>query len=163
MQKVHQKLLEDLGDLLRKKELTISVAESCTGGLIGSYLTSVPGSSDYFKGGIIAYSNEIKMDLLSVSPKTLKKFGAVSPEVAGEMAHGVKKLLKTDVGISSSGIAGPTGGREDKPVGTVALGVDIPQKIITNMVHLGGDRNDIRDHATLRVLEMLKTLLEGIK
>ena len=163
MQKAHQKLLEDIGNLLRKKDLTISVAESCTGGLIGYNLTSVPGSSDYFKGGVIAYSNEIKTNLLSVSPLTLKKFGAVSSETAGEMASGVKKLLKTDVGISSSGIAGPTGGSEDKPVGTVALGVDIPQKIITNMVHLEGDRNDIRKQATLRVLEMLKILLEEIK
>ena len=163
MQKVHQKLLEYVGNLLRKKDLTISVAESCTGGLIGSYLTSVPGSSDYFKGGVIAYSNEIKTTPLSVSPQTLKKFGAVSPEVAGEMAHGVKNLLKTNIGISSSGIAGPTGGSADKPVGTVALGVDIPQKIITNIVRLEGDRKDIRKQAALNALEMLKKLLEEKK
>jgi PncC family amidohydrolase len=163
MQNDPQKLLKDIGNLLRKKALTVSVAESCTGGLIGSFLTSLPGSSDYFKGGIIAYSNEIKTALLSVSPQTIKKFGAVSSEAVREMAHGVKKLLKTDIGLSSSGIAGPTGGSEKKPVGTVALGVDIPQKIITNMVHLEGDRTDIRKLATIRVLEMLKTLLEEIK
>ena len=163
MQKNLRKLLEDIGVLLRKKGWTISTSESCTGGLVGSFLTSVPGSSDYFIGGVIAYSNEIKTKLLSVSPLTLKKFGTVSEETVGEMANGVKNLLKTDVGISISGIAGPTGGTEKKPVGTVALGVDIPQKIITNMVHLEGDRNNIRKLATFRVLEMLKTLLEEIK
>ena len=163
MQKGTQKLLEDIGNLLREKGWTISVAESCTGGLIGSFLTSIPGSSDYFMGGVIAYSNEIKTSLLSVSPQTLKKFGTVSRETVREMAHGVRKLLKTDVGISISGIAGPTGGGENKPVGTVAIGVDIPQKIITNIVHLKGDRNNIRKLAGIRVLEMLKNLLEEIK
>jgi PncC family amidohydrolase len=163
MQKDLRKLLEDIGILLRKKEWTISTAESFTGGLISSFLTSIPGSSDYFAGGIIAYANEIKTDLLSVSPKTLKKFGAVSEEVVREMAHGVKKLLKTDVGISSSGIAGPTGGTEKKPVGTVALGVDIPEKIITNIVHLKGERSQIIELAGIRVLEILKNLLEEIK
>jgi len=163
MQKNLRKLLEDIGILLRKKGWTISTAESCTGGLIGSFLTSIPGSSDYFAGGVIAYSNEIKTNLLSVSPQTLKKFGTVSEETVKEMAQGVKRLLKTDVGISSSGIAGPTGGTEKKPVGTVALGVDIPQKIITNMVHLEGNRNNIRKLAGIRLLEMLKNLLEEIK
>ncbi len=163
MQKHHIYLLEDIGNLLRKKGWTISVAESCTGGLIGSFLTSIPGSSDYFTGGVIAYSNKIKTDLLSVSPDTLNKFGAVSRETVREMACGIKKLLKTDVGISSSGIAGPTGGGENKPVGTVVLGVDIPQKIITNIVHLEGNREDIRKLAGIRVLEMLKNLLEEIK
>ncbi|MBN1694891.1 CinA family protein [candidate division WOR-3 bacterium] len=163
MQKNLRKLLEDIGNLLRKKGWTISTAESCTGGLISSFLTSIPGSSDYFAGGIIAYSNEIKTNLLSVSPQTLKKFGTVSEETVKDMAQGVKHLLKTDVGISISGIAGPTGGTEKKPVGTVALGVDIPQKIITNMVNLEGNRNNIRKLAGIRLLEMLKNLLEEIK
>ena len=163
MKKRYINLLENIGNLLRKKGWTVSVAESCTGGLIGSFLTSIPGSSDYFTGGVIAYSNKIKTDLLSVSPDTLKNFGAVSGETVREMAYGVKKLLKTDVGISSSGIAGPAGGSKNKPVGTVALGVDIPQKIITNIVHLKGDREDIRKLATFQVLEMLRNLLEEIK
>ena len=163
MHKNLRKLLEVIGILLRKKGWTVSAAESCTGGLISSFLTSIPGSSDYFVGGVIAYSNEIKTDLLSVSPKTLKEFGAVSEEVSREMAHGVKRLLKTDVGISSSGIAGPTGGTVKKPVGTVALGVDIPQKIITNIVHLKGERSQIIELAGIRVLEILKNLLEEIK
>ena len=163
MQESLRKLLEDIGTLLREKGWTISTAESCTGGLIGSFLTSIPGSSDYFIGGVIAYSNEIKTNLLSVSPKTIKDFGAISEETVKEMACGVKRLLKTDVGISISGIAGPTGGREKKPVGTIALGVDIPQKIITNMVHIEGNRNNIRKLAAIQLLEMLKNLLEEIK
>ena len=163
MQQGTRKLLEDIGILLKKKGWTISSAESCTGGLIGHLLTSIPGSSDYFVGGVIAYSNGIKTDLLSVSPRTLKKFGAVSEETVREMAHGVKNLLKTNVGISTSGIAGPTGGTEKKPVGTVALGVDIPQKIITNIMHFKGKRNDIKEMAAMKVLEMLKNLLEEIK
>ena len=115
------KLLRDIGDLLRERSWTISTAESCTGGLIASFLTSIPGSSDYFRGGIIAYSNEIKKDILSVSPLTLKNFGAVSEETVKEMAAGIKKIFRTDVGISVSGIAGPAGGSKKKPVGTVIL------------------------------------------
>jgi PncC family amidohydrolase len=160
MQKALRKLLKDTGFLLRKKGWTISIAESCTGGLIGYLLTSIPGSSGYFVGGVIAYSNEVKINLLSVSRQTLKKFGAVSEETVREMAYGVKKLLKTNVGISVSGIAGPTGGDDNKPIGTVALGVDIPQKIITNIVNFNGDRNKIRETAAIRILEMLKNLLE---
>ena len=160
MKKGLRELLETTGLLLKKKGWTISVAESCTGGLIGSLLTSIPGSSDYFAGGVIAYSNKAKMDLLSVSSQTLDKYGAVSEETVKEMSHGVKKLLKTDVGISVSGIAGPTGGSKNKPVGTVVLGVDIPQKIITNILSLKGDRNKIREKAAIRALEILKNLLE---
>ncbi len=153
-------LVEDIGNLLRKKRWTLSAAESCTGGFISSLLTSVPGSSDYFSGGIIAYSNKIKIELLSVSPLTIKNFGAVSEETVREMAHGVKKLLKTDVGISSSGIAGPTGGSKEKPVGTITLGVDIPDKIITNILHFKGNRRKIIELTGKHILEMLKEILK---
>lgn len=156
-------LVKDIGNLLQKKGWTISTAESCTGGFISTLLTSVPGSSDFFSGGIIAYSNKIKIDLLSVSPITIKNFGAVSEETVREMAHGVKKLLKTDVGISSSGIAGPTGGSKEKPVGTIALGVDIPDKIITNILHLKGDRRKIIELAGKNILAILKDILKEIK
>jgi PncC family amidohydrolase len=157
------KLLGDIGDLLKAKGWTISTAESCTGGLISNLLTSIPGSSDYFVGGIIAYSNEIKRCLLSVSPGTLEVFGAVSSETVKEMAAGVKRLFKSDIGISTSGIAGPTGGTKEKPVGTVAIGVDIPRKIITNIEHLKGERNEIREQAGIQVLKKLRSLLEEIK
>jgi PncC family amidohydrolase len=163
MDKSTHKLLEDIGNLLRERNWTISTAESCTGGLVSGLLTSIPGSSDYFRGGLIAYSNELKTDLLSVSPLTLKNCGAVSKETVKEMAAGVKKIFKTDVGISVSGIAGPGGGSEAKPVGTVVLGVDIPQKIITNIEHFEGERNEIREQAGIQILKELKDLLEGIK
>lgn len=163
MDKDTSKLLYDIGDLLKAKGWTISTAESCTGGLISSLFTSIPGSSDYFVGGIIAYSNEIKRYLLSVSPQTLERFGAVSKETVKEMAAGVKKLFKSDVGISVSGIAGPGGGTSEKPVGTVVMGVDIPRKIITNIEHLKGERNEIREQAGIQILKRLKNLLEEIK
>ena len=163
MDKSKRKLLEDIGNLLRERNWTISTAESCTGGLISSLLTSIPGSSDYFRGGLIAYSNEMKVDLLSVSPETLKNCGAVSKETVKEMAAGVKKIFKTDVGITVSGIAGPGGGSEAKPVGTVVLGVDIPRKIITNIEHFEGERNEIREQVGIQILKELKDLLEGIK
>jgi PncC family amidohydrolase len=163
MQKNTRELLENIGNLLRKKGCTVSVAESCTGGLVGSLLTSIPGSSDYFSGGVIAYSDEVKKSLLSVSTHALEKFGAVSEEIVGEMAQGVKKLIGTDIGVAISGIAGPTGGSEKKPVGTVALGVDIHGKIITNILQLDGERNEIREMGGIKVLEMLKKLLEEIK
>jgi PncC family amidohydrolase len=163
MDKDTSKLLDDIGILLRGQGWTISTAESCTGGLISSLFTSIPGSSDYFLGGIIAYSNEIKRSLLSVSPQTLERFGAVSSETVKEMAAGVKKLFKSDVGISISGIAGPGGGTSEKPVGTVAMGVDIPRKIITNIEHLKGERNEIREQAGIEVLKKLRNLLEEIK
>lgn len=108
-----------IGNLLREKNLTVSTAESCTGGSIAAKLTSVPGSSDYFKGGIVAYSNEIKESLLGVSSETLKKQGAVSEETVIEMVKGAMKALKTDCAVSTSGIAGPGGGTKEKPVGTV--------------------------------------------
>ena len=163
MRKDIRQLLENIGDLLREMGWTISAAESCTGGLISGLLTSIPGSSDYFSGGIVAYSNEIKMNLLSVSPETLEKFGAVSEETVREMAAGVKKILKTDVGVSVSGIAGPGGGTSEKPVGTIAMGVDIPRKIITNIEHIKGERNEIRELAGFLILKKLKGLLEEIK
>jgi PncC family amidohydrolase len=163
MQRDTEKSLENIGNLLREKGWTVSVAESCTGGLIGSLLTSVPGSSEYFPGGIIAYSDKIKIEVLSVSALTLRNFGAVSKEVVGEMASGVRKLIKTDVGIAVSGIAGPSGGSEKKPIGTVALGVDIRGKVITNIVHLDGERNEIREMAGIKILKMLKKLLKEIK
>jgi PncC family amidohydrolase len=163
MRKDTRKLLLDVGNMLREKRWSVSIAESCTGGLVGSFLTSISGSSDYFSGGVIAYSDKVKKSVLSVSTSVLHKFGAVSEEVVKEMAKGVKKLFGTDVGIAVSGIAGPTGGSREKPVGTVVMGVDIPGKIITNILHLEGERNRIREMASIKVLEMLKKSLEEAK
>ncbi|MDM8516449.1 competence/damage-inducible protein A [Desulfobacterales bacterium HSG16] len=117
------------GRLLKKKHATIAVAESCTGGLIAHQLTNVAGSSDYFQFSGITYSNESKIRVLGVNPDTIEKYGAVHEETAKEMAMGAKKLVGADFGLSTSGIAGPTGGSDDKPVGTVCIGLATPEDV----------------------------------
>ena len=119
-----------VGELLRKKKLTVSTAESCTGGGIAALITSVPGSSEYFNGSIVAYSNEIKMSLLHVSAETLEKHGAVSRETVTEMVKGAMKTLKTDCAVATSGIAGPGGGTPEKPVGTVWIAAAYKNEIV---------------------------------
>ena len=112
-----------VGRLLNERHFTLATAESCTGGLIGHRLTEVPGSSEYFLGGIIAYSNEIKERVLGVSHATLETCGAVSAETAIEMARGARRVLQTDIAVSVTGIAGPGGGSADKPIGLTYLAV----------------------------------------
>jgi PncC family amidohydrolase len=112
-----------IGQILAQQGLTIGTAESCTGGLIGHRLTEVPGSSEYFFGGIIAYSNEIKERVLGVSHATLETHGAVSAETAIEMARGARRVLQTDIAVSVTGIAGPGGGTADKPIGLTYIAV----------------------------------------
>ncbi len=116
-----------VGELLRQQAFTLAVAESCTGGLLSHRLTNVPGSSTYFMGGIVSYSNEAKMGLLNVKAETLEKHGAVSKETAIEMARGIRLTLDADVGLSVTGIAGPGGGTPDKPVGLTWIGLSMPQ------------------------------------
>ena len=125
------KLEEKIGLLLKSENLSLSTAESCTGGGVAASITAVPGSSEYFKGGIVAYSNEVKMSLLHVSPKTLEKYGAVSCETVVEMVKGAMKALKTDCAIATSGIAGPGGGTPKKPVGTIWMAIACKGKIVT--------------------------------
>ncbi|ADV44241.1 CinA family protein [Bacteroides helcogenes] len=125
------KLEEEIGELLKAKNLSLSTAESCTGGGIAALITSIPGSSEYFNGGIVAYSNEVKMSLLHVSVETLEKHGAVSRETVIEMAKGAMKTLKTDCAIATSGIAGPGGGTPEKPVGTVWIAAAYKDEIIS--------------------------------
>ena len=112
-----------IGDLLKEKKLTLSTAESCTGGLIADRLTNIPGSSAFFLGGIIAYSNDVKISDLGVSEKILNKKGAVSSDVAKDMAKGIRQKYNTNIGLSTTGIAGPEGGSIDKPVGLVYIGL----------------------------------------
>ena len=125
------KLEEEIGELLKAKKLSLSTAESCTGGGVAALITSVPGSSEYFKGGIVAYSNEIKTALLHVSAETLKKYGAVSRETVTEMVKGAMNTLKTDCAVATSGVAGPGGGTPEKPVGTVWIAVAYKNEIVT--------------------------------
>ena len=122
---------EKVGEWLKRCQMTLSTAESCTGGGVAALVTSVPGSSEYFKGGIVAYSNEVKMHLLGVSPETLEKHGAVSRETVIEMARGAMKTLKTDCAVATSGVAGPGGGTPEKPVGTIWMAVACGDKIVT--------------------------------
>ena len=125
------KLEEEIGELLKAKNLSLSTAESCTGGGIAALITSVPGSSEYFKGGIVAYSNEIKADLLHVSVEALAQHGAVSRETVVEMVKGAMKTLKTDCAVATSGIAGPGGGTQEKPVGTIWIAAAYKNEIVT--------------------------------
>ncbi|HUF10224.1 MAG TPA: competence/damage-inducible protein A [Rhodothermales bacterium] len=135
-------VLEDvLGRLLRESGLTLALAESCTGGLIADRITDVAGSSDYFKGCVVAYDNSVKMSLLGVSQETLERHGAVSSEVAVEMAAGCRKRLGAEIGVSATGIAGPGGGTPDKPVGTVYLGLSTPDKELAIKLHLTENRS----------------------
>ena len=129
-----------VGKLLTKKALTLAVAESCTGGLIGNRITDIPGRSAYFVGGVITYSNQAKMNQLGVKNLTLEKYGAVSRESVAEMAEGVRKRMLSKLGLAVSGIAGPAGGNEEKPVGLVFIGLSDREKTETHQIKLHHDR-----------------------
>lgn len=152
---------KNLSDLLINKSLTIATAESCTGGLIGHIITSTPGSSSYFMGGVISYSNQAKCDLLGVSPDTLKQYGAVSDQTAKEMASGVRDRFKTDIGISITGIAGPDGGSDEKPVGTVFMGFSDAKKIFSKRYQFQGNRTEIKQQTAETAIENIKRYLNG--
>ena len=149
-----------VGDLLRQRGLRLAVAESCTGGLIGHRLTNVPGSSDYFVGGVIAYANETKMSLLGVSQATLEKHGAVSKETALEMARGVRAALQADIGLSVTGIAGPSGGTPSKPVGTVWIGLSSRTKEHASHFQWPGDRLAVKEQSAQAALDILWQYLQ---
>ena len=151
---------EKIGELLKSKNLSLSTAESCTGGSIAALVTSIPGSSEYFNGGIVAYSNEVKMSLLHVSAETLEKYGAVSRETVIEMVKGAMKALKTDCAVATSGIAGPGGGTAEKPVGTVWIAAAYKNEIRTMKqdTDRGREMNVERagNNAFLLLLDLLK-------
>ncbi|HYW68326.1 MAG TPA: CinA family nicotinamide mononucleotide deamidase-related protein, partial [bacterium] len=152
-----------VGYLLSMGDATLSVAESCTGGRLGWRMTRVPGSSDYFKGGVIVYSNELKKRLVGVKAGTLKKHGAVSSETAIEMATGVRTKCATDWGLAITGVAGPGGGTADKPVGTVFVAVAGDRGDRVRELHLEGGRGSIRRAAVQAALELLRRSLLNIK
>jgi nicotinamide-nucleotide amidase len=150
-----------VGEMLAKRRLTISVAESCTGGLVGNLLTNVPGSSTYFQGGVTAYSNQVKIDLLAVSPETISNYGAVSDQAVRGMAEGVRKKLQTDIGIATSGIAGPDGGTEEKPVGTVHVGLATAGKTFSGKYLFRGNREQNKLNAAMMALDWVRRYLHG--
>jgi len=135
-----ESLSEVIGHLMREKGLTLAISESCTGGLIQDHLTDVPGSSDYFIGGVVAYSNDIKINFLGVKPKNIERFGAVSSEIAEEMAKGIRMKTGSDIGLSITGIAGPEGGSKEKPVGLVYIGYSDIKTSTSNKYLFGDDR-----------------------
>ncbi len=153
MQRLEKIVIEKLAE----KNYTLSTAESCTGGLLSSFIIEVSGVSKVFKEGLVTYSNEAKVERLGVKRTTLEKFGAVSSETANEMLEG----LKTDVGISVTGIAGPTGGTKEKPVGTVYIGIRIKDDYYVNLYKFKGDRNKIRTKTALTALFELQKLLNN--
>ncbi|OHB69311.1 MAG: hypothetical protein A2W23_08525 [Planctomycetes bacterium RBG_16_43_13] len=149
-----------IGRLLRKRGWRLSIAESCTGGLIGHRITNVPGSSDYFDGGVITYSNDAKRELLKVPEETIATFGSVSHQTAVAMADGIRKLRGVEIGIGVTGIAGPAGGTAAKPVGLVYVALSSPVRVECKEFRFNGDREMIKLQASEAALNMLRRLLE---
>ena len=156
-----QNMEKVVGTLLQERGMTIALAESCTGGLIGNLLTDVAGSSHYFQGGLVTYSNQSKIDLLGVSPDTLNRYGAVSDQTVREMAQGVRKRLNTDMGLAVSGIAGPEGGTEQKPVGTVHIGLASGHETYSAKYRFWGTRRQIKRNAATMALDWVRRYLHG--
>lgn len=152
---------ETLGRLLRKRRLTIATAESCTGGLIADRLTDVPGSSDYFVGGLVAYSDAAKMQLLGVARRTLNAWGAVSEQTAKEMAAGACQRFGTQVAVSASGIAGPGGGSRAKPVGLVYVCCRVNGRTLVEPHLFNGTRRKVKEESATAALELCRRVLEG--
>jgi len=150
---------ETVGELLRKRGLTLCTAESCTGGMLAERLTDVPGSSAYFKGGAVTYSNELKKSVLGVTDNALRKFGAVSPEVVSQMASGAREKFGADYALAISGIAGPGGGTEDKPVGLIHIALATPRKVDVHQRRFNGTRSMVRERAAMSALDILRRCL----
>jgi len=153
-------LVERLASLLQERNYTLSIAESCTGGLLGHTLTNLAGSSSWFKGGVIAYANEIKERVLNVDQNILKQNGAVSAKCVHAMVKGVTKLFNTETGIAFSGIAGPGGGSPLKPVGTVYAGFYLKDRIWTQKFFFSGSREEIKSQTVYVGLNELILLLQ---
>lgn len=161
---VDDEVLEGIvGRMLTEQRKTIAVAESCTGGLIADRLTNVPGSSAYVERCVVAYSNSSKVEMLKVDPRSIESHGAVSREVAEAMAAGVRLAAGTDIGLSTTGIAGPTGGTAEKPVGVVWIGYADAQNVFALRFHFGNDRRRVKERASQAALELVRRKLSGIE
>jgi PncC family amidohydrolase len=157
------KLLKKVSDELKKYQVTVATAESCTGGLLAHTLTNVSGSSEYFDRGTITYSNKAKHDILGVPEEVLKKHGAVSIQVAEAMAQGIRKRASVDYGLATTGIAGPTGGTKDKPVGLVYIAIATKDRIIVKRFLFSGDRLANKESTCTAALELLLEMLSQEK
>jgi len=153
-------LEQRVGQALKKRRLTISVAESCTGGLLASRIIDAPGASAYFIGGIVAYHNEVKAKLLAVPEEALKKIGAISEETATAMARGCRRLFGTDIGVSITGIAGPTGGSAAKPVGITYIAVESVTGRRCECFRWSGNRASNRESSVNAALELVLAFLD---
>jgi len=156
-------LEQDVGNLLRQKWLTLGVVESATGGLISHLITSVPGSSDYYKGSVTAYSNEVKIKVVGVKEGTINKYGAVSSQVAEEMAQGGRKILAADICLADTGIAGPGGATPGKPVGLFYIGLSHQAGAYNQKHNFQGDREQNKRSAAEAALSWLKEYLMSLK
>jgi nicotinamide-nucleotide amidase len=157
---VDMEVLNKVSDELKKHHLTLATAESCTGGLLAHLLTNITGSSEYFERGVISYSNKSKIELLGVPEKLLTNFGAVSEQIARAMAEGIRKRAKVDLGVSTTGIAGPTGGTKDKPVGLVYAGIATRNDVMVKRFLFSGDRLQNKEQACDAALSfLLETLM----
>lgn len=152
-------MVEELGGALRARGWMLATAESCTGGLVGHMLTNVSGSSDWFAGGLVAYSNLLKQELLGVPEEVLSSRGAVSQECVEAMARGVCGLIGSDVGIAVSGVAGPTGGSPEKPVGTVWIAWHTPEGAASHVFHMEGNRRDVKTGSAQAAISGLRDML----
>ena len=156
-------LEQEIGQLLRQKGLTLGAVESATGGLISHLITNIPGSSDYFKGSVTAYSNEAKIKIVGVKADTINRYGAVSPQVAEEMAQGCRKILAADVCLADTGIAGPTGATPEKPPGLFYLGLSHLAGTYSRRHIFQGDREQNKRLAAEAALGWLKEYLTSLK
>lgn len=150
------------GTLLKTRGETLATAESCTGGNIAHRFTAMPGASEYFKGGVVAYSNEVKIALLGVDPESLNRYGAVSQSIAEQMAEGVRRATGATYGISTTGIAGPTGGTPEKPVGTVWMAVATPNGVFSRRMVFGSVRSQNIERASSNCINLLRLQLLGL-
>ena len=157
----HKFLSKELSDKFWKEELTLATAESCTAGNIAAVITAIPGSSRFYKGGIVAYNNDVKINLLGVSHQTLEEKGAVSEEAVIEMVKGAMKSMNSDCAVATSGVAGPTGGTPENPVGSVWIAAGMKDKIITLKVTGDEGRKRNIEKATLNALQLLQKLFQN--
>jgi nicotinamide-nucleotide amidase len=146
-------LEKTIGNRLREKGWTLSIAESCTGGLVNDRITNVSGSSDYFEGGMVTYSNESKAKHIGIPLDTIKRYGAVSPQVARKMAQGVRKAFSTTFGLSTTGVAGPTGGTKRAPIGRIFIGFANGRRTWVRKLDLKGSRKEIKKKAAEKALQ----------
>ncbi|MBR6103682.1 MAG: CinA family protein [Paludibacteraceae bacterium] len=148
-------------DMMLERHLSMATAESCTGGNIAHNITLLPGSSDFFLGGVVSYANSVKINILGVDAEAIEKYGAVSQPVVEQMAEGVLRLTHADVTVATSGVAGPGGGTPDKPVGTVWMAASNGEKTISHCFHFGTDRVENIEKATSMAFFMIKALVDN--